>query len=143
MVLPAQPESGKLAEQNGVSPEPAGFRITGNIMKNWMKGFAFLTLVAALSACGQSGKEYVGSWKGKKYANRSATIERNGDNFVIKVTEPSMVKRGETDTETLPAVYKDGMLEISTGFGTSKVSYVKDTLLMPTMGGSMEYGRVK
>lgn len=37
------------------------------------------------------------------------------------------------------------MLEVAGGFGTSKVSYVKDTdtLLMPTMGGSMEYRRVK
>lgn len=114
-------------------------------MKKWMKGIAFFTLAAALSACGLQGKEYVGSWQAKEHANRSAAIERNGDNFVIKVTEPSIVKRGQADTETLPAVYKDGMLEISTGFGTSKISYVKDTdtLLMPTMGGSMEYRRVK
>jgi hypothetical protein len=114
-------------------------------MQNWMKGFAFLTLTAALSACGQQGKEYVGSWQAKEHANRSAAIERNGDNFVIKVTNPSFVQRDKTETNVLAATYKDGMLEFSTGFGTSKVSYVKatDTLLVPTMGGSMEYRRVK
>jgi len=114
-------------------------------MKKWIKGIAFLTLAAALSACGQQGKEYVGSWQAKERANRAVTIERNGENFVVKVTEPSFVKRGQTDTQAIPAVYKDGMLEISSGFGTSKISYVKDTdtLLMPTMGGSMEFRRVK
>lgn len=114
-------------------------------MKNWMKGFAFVALAAVLSACGKQGNEYVGNWQATKYKNRTVAIERNGDNFVIKITEPSMFKRGEVDTETRPAVYKDGMLEISTGFGTAKVSHVKDTdtLLMPTMGDSMEFRRVK
>jgi hypothetical protein len=111
-------------------------------MKIWMKGFAFLALAAALSACGQPGKEYVGTWQAKEHADRSAEIARNGDNFVIKVTSPSF---GKTKTNVLPATYKDGMLEFATGFGTSKVSYVKatDTLLVPTMGGSMEYRRAK
>lgn len=114
-------------------------------MKQWIKGIALLTLAAALSACGKQGDDYVGAWQAKEHANRSAAIERNGDNFIIKITEPSFVKRGTTDTSSIPAVYKDGMLEIATGFGTSKVSYIKetDTLLMPTMSGSMEYRRVK
>lgn len=114
-------------------------------MKNWMKGFAFLAVAAALSACGKQGNEYVGNWEAKQYKNRTVAIERNGDNFVIKATEPSKFKRGTLDTEVKPAVCKDGMLEVSTAFGAMKVSYVKDTdtLLMPTMGGSMEYRRVK
>lgn len=114
-------------------------------MKQWIKGIALLTLAAALSACGKPGNDYVGTWQAKERANHSAAIERNGDNFVIKITEPSIVERGKSDTHLVPAVFKDGMLEISTGFGTAKVSYVKenDTLLMPTMGGAKEYRRVK
>lgn len=114
-------------------------------MKKWMKGIAFLTLTMALSACGQQGKEYVGDWQAKERANRTVTIERNGDNFVIKQTEPMLYGNGKTQTSSIPAVYKDGMLEVSNGFGIVKISYVKntDTLLMPTMGGSMEYRRVK
>jgi hypothetical protein len=89
------------------------------------------------------------SSRSQQRSPRAASRERNtsalGKNFVVKVTEPSFVKRGQADTQAIPAVYKDGMLEISTGFGTSKISYVKDTdtLLMPTMGGSMEFRRVK
>lgn len=114
-------------------------------MKNLIKGFAFLAVAAALSACGKQGNEYIGNWEAKQYKNRTVAIERNGDNFVIKSTEPSMFKRGQLDTDVIPAAYKDGMLEVSTGLGAVKVSYVKDTdtLLMPTMGGSMEYRRVK
>lgn len=114
-------------------------------MKKYMKVFACIVFAAALSACGKQGSEYVGSWEAKQLKNRAVAIERNGDNFVLKVTEPSFVKRGKLDTHVVPAVYKDGMLEVSTGFGMSKVSYVKDTdtLLMPTMGGAMEYRRVK
>jgi len=115
-------------------------------MKKWMKGFASIAVVAVLSACsGKAGNEYVGNWEATKYKNRTLAIEQNGDNFVIKATEPSRFKRGEFATERMPAVYKDGMLEISTGFGTSKISHVKDTdtLLFPTMGGSMEFRRAK
>ena len=110
-----------------------------------MNCVAYVSIAAALSACGQKGSEYVGTWQAKEHANRTTAIERNGDNFVIKITEPSIFKRGQLDTDVVPAVYKDGMLEVTGGFGTSKVSYVKDTdtLLMPTMGGSMEYRRVK
>jgi len=114
-------------------------------MKNWMKGFACVAVAAVLSACGQKGSEYVGNWQAKEHKNRTAAIEKNGDNYLIKVTEPSMFERNKLDTVVLPAVYKDGLLEVSGVFGTSKVSYVKDTdtLLMPTNAGSMEYRRVK
>jgi hypothetical protein len=46
----------------------------------------------------------------------------------------------------LPAVYKDGMLEISAAGTSMRIGYVKatDTMLMPTAGGStIEYRRVK
>ena len=114
-------------------------------MKKWMKGLAHVAVAVTLAACGQQGGEYVGNWQAKEYKNRTAAIERNGDNFVIKVTEPSAFRRNHLDTQVLPAVFKDGMLEISGFFGSSRVSYVKDTdtLLMPTGGGSMEYRRVK
>lgn len=115
-------------------------------MKKLMKGVSLLALAAALSACGQQqAKEYIGNWQAKEYANRTVKIERNGDNFVIKTTAPTLYAAGQSNTTTLPAVYKDGMLEASNGLGTARISYVKesDTLLMPTMGGSMEYRRVK
>lgn len=115
-------------------------------MKNWIKGIGCLVIAAAVAACGQKGgSEYVGSWQSKQYTNITTSIERNGDNFVVKVTEPIMYGKGEVSTSSLPAVYKDGMLEMAGAFGPAKVSYVKstDTLLMPTTAGTMEYRRVK
>lgn len=114
-------------------------------MKKWMKGIAFLALAVALAACGEQGKEYVGKWQSKGNAKATAAIERNGDNFVLKISEPVVYGGGKTETTSTPAVYKDGMLELSNGFSMVKISYVKDTdtLLMPTMGGSVEYSRVK
>lgn len=114
-------------------------------MKNWMRSVTWVAVAAILSACGQKGEEFVGRWEAKEYKNRSAEIERNGDNFLIKYTEPSMYGRKKTDTNTMPAVYKDGTLEVAGGFGTSKVGYVKntDTLLMPMLDGSMEFRRVR
>lgn len=114
-------------------------------MKKWMKSIAILALAAAITACGQQGKEYVGNWQATKSANHTLAIERSGDNFIVKVTEPVMYGNGKTETADMPAVYKDSMLEISNGFGGTKVSYVKDTdgLLLSSLGGSMEYRRVK
>lgn len=114
-------------------------------MKKWIKGLACIAVASMLAACGQQGQDYVGKWEAKEHKNRSAVIERNGESFVVKITEPSMYARNKLETQAIPAVYKDGMLEISGGFGAAKISYVKDTdtLLMPTVGGSMEYRRVK
>jgi hypothetical protein len=117
-----------------------------NRMKTWMRTLSYVAVAAILSACGgQKGAEFVGSWQAKEHANRQAVVERNGDNFVIKVTEPAMYPRGKVETTAVPAAYKDGMLEVAAGSGTFKLAYVKatDTMLMPTMGGSMEYRRVK
>jgi hypothetical protein len=114
-------------------------------MKKWMNCIAYLAVAAALSACSQKGSEFVGTWEAVKSAKHRAVIERNGDNFLIKDTEPSMTKRGETNTTTLAGVYKDGALEVSGPFGPTSIAYVKqtDTLVWPTMGGSLEYRRVK
>lgn len=114
-------------------------------MKKWTTCFAYVLIAAALSGCGSKGGEFVGKWQSTKYPQHQAVIEKNGDSYLLKNIAPSMFKRGETDTEVVPAVYKDGALEVSTGFGTAKVGYIKDTdtLLMPTMGGSLEYKRMK
>lgn len=114
-------------------------------MFNAMNRLVCIAAALILSACGQKGTEFVGSWQCVKYPTRSAEIERNGDNFLVKDITPSMFTRGKMETNVLPAVYKDGVLVVSGGFGTANVGYVKasDTLLMPTIGGSLEYHRVK
>jgi len=114
-------------------------------MKYWMKCFAIVAVATVLSACSQKGSEFVGKWQSKDFASHHAVIEKNGDNFLLKNIEPSAFERGKIETTTIPATYKDGVLEATGAFGTAKIGYVKttDTLLIPTMGGSMEYKRVK
>ena len=114
-------------------------------MSNTTSRLACIAVALILSACGQKGTEFVGTWQCVKYANRSAQIERNGDNFLVKDITPSMFTHDKMETNVLPAVYKDGVLVVLGGFGTANVGYVKasDTLLMPTIGGSLEYHRVK
>ena len=115
-------------------------------MKKWMKGLSYAAIAIVLSACGQkSGTEFVGSWQAKEQSSHQAVVERNGDNFLIKITKPSVFPRGKIETQVVPAVYKDGMLEVAGNSGTSRLSYAKDTdtLVVPTMNGSMEYRRVK
>jgi hypothetical protein len=110
-----------------------------------MNRFACVAIAAILAACGQKGTEFVGNWQCVKYPTRSAQIERNGENFLLKDMTPSMFTPGKVETNVVPAVYKDGVLVMSGAFGTANVGYVKstDTLLMPTAGGSLEYHRVK
>lgn len=106
---------------------------------------ACVAVVLILSACSQKGNEFVGTWQCVKYPNRSAQIERNGDGFVLKDITPSMFTPGRMDTKIIPAVYKDGVLVVSGGFGSANIGYIKatNTLLMPTIGGALEYHRVK
>lgn len=116
-------------------------------MKKWMKYISVASIAVVLSACGQKGgSEFVGSWQAKEYADRQAVVEKNGDNFLFKETSPAVWPRGKIETMVLPAVYKEGMLEVSGGGVSMQIVYVKDsdTMLMPTAGGStIEYRRVK
>lgn len=114
--------------------------------KSFRRIISFTIVGIILSACGQKGAEFIGTWQCVKYPSRSAQIERNGDNFLVKDIAPSVFKSSVIESHVLPASYKDGVLQVSGGFGTANVGYVKatDTLLMPTAGGSsLEYHRVK
>ncbi|MFC5550339.1 hypothetical protein [Massilia aerilata] len=111
-----------------------------------MKGLTCAAIVVMLSGCGEKGgAEFVGSWQAKEQANYQATVERNGDNFLVKFTEPALFPKGQMETQVFPAVYKDGMLKMASAGVTAKIAHVKntDTLVVPTAGGSMEYRRVK
>jgi len=115
-------------------------------MSKAMSRLACVSLAVLLTACGQQGNECIGNWKCVKYPSRSAQIERNGDSFLVKYIAPSIFKSSEVKTEVMPAVYKDGVLQLSIGGATANIGYTKasDTLLMPTAGGgSLEYHRQK
>lgn len=116
-------------------------------MFNLIKYIILLALAAAFSACSSNnGDAFVGNWKCNKYPERTTTIARNGDAFVVKNTTPSLWKAGQMDTRTTPAILKDGALEVKGALNVATIAHVKanDSLLMPTAGGSsLEYHRIK
>lgn len=115
-------------------------------MSKVMSRVVMITFALILSACGQKGNEFIGTWQCVKYPSRSAQIERNGNSFLVKDIAPSVFKSSEIKTNVMPAVYNDGVLQLTIASSTANVGYVKatDTLLMPTAGGSsLEYRRTK
>src|SRR5258707_1312613 len=80
----------------------------------------------------------------RSVANTRKRIQRNGDNFLI--TRSSVNLFGNSQTTTVPAVVKDGLLQVQGGFGTATITYVKaaDRVTAPALlGGNVEYERVK
>lgn len=98
-----------------------------------------------LVACSNAGGEYLGKWVNTKNANDTVEITKNGDGFLITETYPSQFQKNQMDTSKIPAIFKDGLMQISGALGPFSVGHIKesDTLTMPSMGGSVEYKRVK
>lgn len=97
-------------------------------------GIALLSL-CLLTGCGQSGGEYLGKWVHTKSEKRTMEIVRNGDNFLIRSTEPSFT--GKIQTTNHPAIMKDGLLQTSTAFGA--VSFAVDKSTGHLTAGNAEY----
>lgn len=87
----------------------------------------------------------MGKWVNSKNASDTVEIVKNGEGFLIKETLPSRFNKGAMDTTKMPAVLKDGLLQLNGVLGSFSVGHIKetDTLTMPSMGGSVEYKRVK
>jgi len=105
-----------------------------------MKKIITLVFVFLMTGCigNGSGDEYIGKWINPNDAKRTLEISRNGENFLIKEGSPS-------GSSSVAAVLKEGLLEFSNGFGSVKLSYVKQngTLLVPTLFKATEYQKVK
>ena len=86
-----------------------------------------------LSSCQKSESEFLGKWVNVKNGNRME-ITRNGEQFLISAGG------GKAD-----ATYKDGRLELVHPYGTTVITYIKDSdrLSMPTINGIEEWEREK
>ena len=107
-----------------------------------MKGVlgAAAVALALLTGCGaESGSEYIGKWVDVKRDVRMLEIERNGGSFLIRNTEPSFFS-GKVETQNIPATLKDGVLQLSLGFGT--ISLAIDKASGNLTDGQAEYKRV-
>lgn len=99
-----------------------------------MKKLILIGVVALLAACSaKEGSEYVGTFKSEK---RNLMIERNDSTFLIKATTTANGR-----TVSLPAVYRDGLLYISNGFGETGATLVKDRDVL--LVENVKYMRVK
>lgn len=99
-----------------------------------------ITIMILLVGCGAPGGEYIGKWVNVKSSKNTMKIERNDDNFVIRITERS-VRSGKLETENMPATFKDGLLQIQRGsFGpiTAMIDKKTGNLII----GGEEYKRV-
>jgi len=108
-----------------------------------MKGVlgAMVVALALLTGCGsESGSEYIGKWVSVESNVRMLEIERNGESFLIRNTEPSFFS-GNVETKNIPATLKDGVLQLSLGFGTLSLAIDKASSGNLT-DGQTEYKRV-
>lgn len=69
-----------------------------------------------IAGCGNSNSDaFVGKWSRIQNSgsglNISLDIEKNGDTYLVKRTMPSFID-ASTKTRSMPAVYKDGLLQV-------------------------------
>jgi hypothetical protein len=113
-----------------------------------MHKFIYAIFVLVLAACNHGsssgpGTEYLGKWIKADNADTTLEISRNGEGFLISATEPGRFGAGP-QTTTMPATYKDGVLQVVGGLG-SGFTYLKDKdmILSPFGRQSDLFKRVK
>lgn len=106
-----------------------------------------LSAVAAaiLAGCGsgggQVGSEYVGKWQNIKDEKVSEVIERNGDQFFVSETAPSLTHaHTQTTSRAAATIDKNGVLVISTVLGN--VNFTIDKTTGNLTGHGTEYKKV-
>jgi hypothetical protein len=101
-----------------------------------------LVLALSLAACSGAGSQYLGQWENIKDTEDTFSIVRNGEGFLI-VRIPMWGGKQRGEEEKIPAILKDGLLQIQSG---RTIAYIKesDTLTMPgPMIDHFEYKRKK
>lgn len=69
-------------------------------------------------------------------------IERNGEGFIIRNTEPGYFSNGKPETKNLPATLKDGALQVQVG-GFGAVIFMVDKATGNLTNGQAEYKKAK
>lgn len=109
-------------------------------MKRMLAIFMILAF-ALLTGCGSDpGNEFIGKWVSIKNNKHTLKIERNGKSFIVRSTEPSFIS-GKLDTQNIPGTFKDGVIQMSLGFGT--LSLAIDKTSGHLTDGQSDYTRVK
>ena len=99
-----------------------------------------LAAVVSLSGCARvEGEKYVGHWVNVQSQDDVMDIQRNGESFMVRNTTPRFFSR-TPKTESYPAIYKDGVLQVSNDGET--VNFAIDQANGDLRTGSDEYQRV-
>ena len=104
-------------------------------------------VLLVMTACGQSGSEYVGKWERAKNSQKSGlfgdqvnivkdtmTIERNGDGFMlrnVRVLTQASGKPFVYPENKQPATYKDGHLQVAGGLAAYVIDKASGRLVAP------------
>lgn len=100
---------------------------------------AALLSMTLLAGCGESaGDEFLGTWIGVENDKRVLVIERNGESYMVRNTEPSPFS-DKIRTANLPATLEDGVLQVSVGMG--RVSLAVDDKTGNLTDGKREFRR--
>lgn len=76
-----------------------------------------IVALALLTGCdNNNGEKFLGKWVSINSENRTVVIVRNGDSFLIRETAPVYLG-SKLETTTIPAMLKDGSLQVQTRFG--------------------------
>lgn len=108
-------------------------------MKKLAHGVVVVT--ALLTACSGGNGKYIGKWVNINSTQRTLQIDRNGDTFIIRNTEPSFIT-GQAETKNFPAIIKDGTLQAQMG-GLVPVTLVIDQKTGNLTNGQAEYVKAK
>lgn len=106
-------------------------------MRNLICSAAMLALIAGCGSDG--GKDFLGKWVNVKSEKRTVEIVKNGDGYMIRATGPSFID-SKIETKNIPAILKDGTLQVQTGMGVSTLAV--DTTSGNLTNGEAEYRRL-
>ena len=101
---------------------------------------AALAAVMLLAGCARvEGEKFVGHWVNVQSQDEVMDIERNGESFMVRNTTPKFFSR-RPKTENYPAIYKDGVLQVTNDGET--VNFAIDQASGNLSTGSDEFRRV-
>lgn len=107
-------------------------------MYKWMG--AVLAAAMLVAGCAKvQGEKFVGHWVNVQTQDETMDIERNGKGFMVRSTTPKFFSR-KPKTENYPAIYKDGVLQVTNDGET--VSFAIDEANGHLNTGSDQYQRV-
>jgi hypothetical protein len=105
-----------------------------------MKKLAVLMLAVALTACAKQGGDFEGKWIGTDNGRSLMTIERNGDQYLVRLTDTHAPKDPDAP---IPAELKDGKLLLERMGATVTYAKSSNTAVLNTPMGSVEFKHAK